>query len=569
MRSSSNLEVPRGGGVIAAKRLRAGLVLALVFFIAGFWAYFHTAPPGTVFHVVNADPEMAYFVSSLAVFKGQPYVYVDHPGTPLAVLGTALLGLTYPFHSSSPDGFVAGAVRHPGVFILMTHVVLVLANVACVLALGWKALAVRRWADAVFAAAVPASFFAFLPQSFAWTFYWSHNAVAFPLGTLLLLGSLVALRRGRPWPARTAWTLGLGAGVLTATQLYFATWAVGLAASSVALALLRPAWSRRAVGAALAVLAASAIGFAVCTAPMIPAYPRFVAFVRAVTSHQGSYGRGAAGFTSWKSWSANLAWLWDGAPALFIASGVVFAMLLAALVARRPRWRRDAGLWAAAAGLSLQWAVTLLLLAKHPSRFYLPAVAAMLPPLLAIALAFWRRGRTGRLVCLAVAAIVLLGFVRTAALSVAAHAERIAYRTAMDSDIDRYLSGYATSRGLSRQSVLVLWGPLLPDATCYGLWMGDQYSDRALHHEISRVCPSQGLAWSNITVLPEGWSTREEVPAVLITTEEAPRLFPAFAAFGEPELSAARNPAGDRLAFYRVSVQGGQARAELDAAGRR
>ena len=538
-------------------------MLALVLFIAGFWAYFHGAPPGTAFKAFNADPELAYLVSSLAVFKGQPYVFVQHPGIPLTVLGTGLLALTYPFHWSSPDGFVAGSIRHPEVFILLTHAVLALANVACVLLLGWKALSVRRWSDAVLAAAVPASFFAFLPQSFFTTFYWSHNAVAFPFGTLLLLGSLVALRRGRPLPTRTAWILGLGAGVLTATQIYFATWAVGLASASATLALLRPVHRRRAFGAALTALAGTALGFVACTAAMIPGYPRFLAWVHDLATHQGIYGQGPAGFISWKWYPANLARLWDGAPALFIASGVVFAMLLAAFVAQRRRWRRDAGLWAAAAGLSLQWAATLLLLAKHPSRFYLPAVAAMLPPLLAIALAFWRRRGSGRLVCIAVAVIILLGCVRTAALSVAAHAKRIAYRTAMEEDVERYLSGYAAARGVGRQSVLVLWGPGVRDAGCYGLWMGDQYSDRALHREISQACPSQGLAWSNTTVLPDGWSSREPVPGVLITTEEAPRLFPAFAAFGEPELSATRDPAGVRLAFYRVSVEEGRARAAV------
>jgi hypothetical protein len=536
-------------------------VLALVFSIVGFWLYFHAAPPGTAFSLFNADPEMAYFVSSLAVFKGQPYVWVHHPGTPLAALGTVLLALTYPFHWSSPDGFVAGAVRHPQVFVLLTHVVLVLANVACVLALGWKALPVRHWSDAVLAAAVPASFFAFLPQAFFTTFYWSHNAMAFPVGTMLLLGLLVALRRGRPLPARTAWALGLGAGALAATQLYFVTWAAGLAAASAALALMRPAHGRRALGRALSVLAAATVGFAISTAPMIPAYPRFFAWLRELVTHQGAYGQGPAGFASWTSWKTNIAWLCAGSPALFIASGLVLAALLAAFVARRRRWTRDAGLWAAAAGLSLLWVATVLLLAKHPSRSYLPAVAAMLPPLLAIALALWRRKRTGRLVCVAVAAIVLLGSVRTVALSVTSHAQRLAYRTAMASDVDRYLSGYAGARGLSREAVLVLWGPLLPDAACYALWMGDQYSDRALHHEVSEVCPSQGLAWSNITVLPDGWPAGDDVPGVLITTEEAARLFPAFAAFGEPELSTVRDPAGFRLAFYRVSVEGGQARA--------
>ena len=45
-----------------------------------------------------------------------------------------------------------------------------------------------------------------------------------------------------------------------------------------------------------------------------------------------------------------------------------------------------------------------------------------------------------------------------------------------------------------------------------------------------------------------------------IATEQTPRLFPAFAVFGAPELSAVRDPAGVRLAFFRVSVEDGQAR---------
>jgi hypothetical protein len=544
-----------------ARTLRAVLVVAWVLLIAGFWAYVHLVPPGTAFKTFNFDPEMAYFVSSVAALEGHPYVYSQHPGTPLTVLGTVLLVLTYPFHWTSGEGLVRGSVRHPEVFVILAHALLAIANVACVLALGWKALSVRRPSDAVLAAAVPASFFAFLPDSLSWTFYWSHNALAFPVGTALLLGSLAALRRGRPFSARTACVLGLGAGALAATQLYFATWTVGLAAASVALAALRPERARGALTAMLVLVAASAAGFAACTLPMLAEYPRFLRWARDLATHQGAYGSGPAGFTSWRSWTGNVAWLWDGSPALFIATGVAFAMLLAALVAQGQPARRDSGRWAVAAGLSLQWAATLILLAKHPSRFYLPALAATLPPLLAVALAFWRRRPRARLVCLAAAILVLLACVRTAALSVAAHARRTAFRTAMTAEVERYLVDDAARRGLGRQSVLVLWGPGVADAGCYGLWMGDEYSARALHAEISRVCPSEGLVWSNLTVLPEGWSGRKEVPGVLVTTEHAPRLFPAFAAFGQPDLSAARDPGGARLAFYRVQVVDGQTRA--------
>src|SRR5687768_15384918 len=148
--------------------------------------------------MVHADPEIAYFVSSLAVFEGQPYLLVQHPGTPLLVLGTAIFGILFLFVGGPAPAFVARLVLQPVLFFLPAHLLLVTANIACAIAWGVKALPVRRPVDALLAAAVPASFFALLPQSFTWTFYWTHNAFAFPAGGLILLFLLRALRRGRP-----------------------------------------------------------------------------------------------------------------------------------------------------------------------------------------------------------------------------------------------------------------------------------------------------------------------------------------------------------------------------------
>src|SRR5688572_9816227 len=142
-------------GVRRARRARLALVLALAVFIAGFFVHFHTAQPSTEFKLVNADPEIAYFVGTLAVHDGQPYVYVPHPGTPFLVLGTLVILLVWPFTASTVDGLIARLVQEPEIFIVPAHAVLVLANLACVAALGWKALSVRRGSDAVLAAAVP------------------------------------------------------------------------------------------------------------------------------------------------------------------------------------------------------------------------------------------------------------------------------------------------------------------------------------------------------------------------------------------------------------------------------
>jgi hypothetical protein len=90
--------------------------------------------------------------------------------------------------------------------------------------------------------------------------------------------------------------------------------------------------------------------------------------------------------------------------------------------------------------------------------------------------------------------------------------------------------------------------------------MGAQYSNNALAGPISRACPAEGLAWSNSAVMPEAWSALPHAPAVIVTTEAARTLFPAFGALGEPELSLARDPSGQRLAFYDAEVSRGAPR---------
>jgi hypothetical protein len=537
----------------SARRLRDALLLALAAAIAGFWIYFHAVSPGTALRAWNPDPEAAYFVSSLAVFAGQPYVLVQHPGTPVSVIGTVLIALTWPFLRGSPADFVARLVERPEIFFTMAHALLATANLACVMALGRRALSVRRPADALMAAAIPASFFAVVPHAFFWTFYWSHNAAAFSAGSVLLLVLLASFRRGRLPATPVLWAIGLGAGVLAATQLYFAAWILG-AMGAVALVANARRGARGAIGAAGTVAGASLAAFALCAIPMIPGRRVFVHFMRAVLSRQGAYGSGAGGFWDWATWLENLRRLLADAPTVFAACGLSFALIAVGLAGRGRA--RAGGLRAVAIGIAVQWLAMVILLGRHPSRFYLPALAAMLPLLLAIAFALWRRrGDAARYACAAVAVAALGGAARTLASDVRALGERLAFRSAMEAEVARRVAVASAARG----PVLLLWGPGLADTPCYALWMGIQYSNGALHREVSRACPSEGLAWSTAVVMPDGWPAAGEIPALLVTTDAILARIPALD-FGAAEIAEVRDPSGARLAFQSVTVVGGRAR---------
>ena len=64
---------------------------------------------------------MAYMMSSLSVYKSVPYYYVDHPGTPVELLGTLLLGATRPLAKAAGEAPVNYILERPEVFFSIAH----------------------------------------------------------------------------------------------------------------------------------------------------------------------------------------------------------------------------------------------------------------------------------------------------------------------------------------------------------------------------------------------------------------------------------------------------------------
>ena len=105
------------------KAQKFGYILIMIPILT-YWVYWTLNPS----YWFNADPAVFYFIDSLSIFVGKLYVYVDHPGTPVQLIGSFLLSLTYPFFGSR-EAFINFFITRPEAFFLMAHTFLLMMNV--------------------------------------------------------------------------------------------------------------------------------------------------------------------------------------------------------------------------------------------------------------------------------------------------------------------------------------------------------------------------------------------------------------------------------------------------------
>jgi hypothetical protein len=481
----------------AILRMHRVAMFALVLTLAGFWIYVHWIEPRPFYDKANYDYEIPYVLDSLSVFKGHPYVFYGHPGTPLEVIGTAVLALTYPLTGGTLESFIMYHIRNPELFLTIVRGLLTLASMGCVILLARYALPLEDKTDVLFSIAVAACFYAFHPLAFPSLVLWSHDSFNLPAGSLLLLILLITLRSGRQLRWWQVSALGFGAGVLTSVQLYHATWVIGIIVAVATLYLLQKRGWLQAILVSINAGLASLLGFVVATLPIYEMYPFLFQWVKSLIFYQGMYGTGAPGITSPEQFSMNFMRLWNQLHVLFIAACLVMAMLGIAMFLQRRELKRNLGLWAVACGLSVQLIVTTLIIIKHPYWAYMLAVAAILPLLLAVAFALLRSsGPHIRLLCVGISIVVLIGFLYNLTMSVSNHHTAVSHLRSEEEEIERFFADYATATGQDRDSLVTLWtyGTCSP---CYALWFGNQFAANVFSGEISQVCPYQG----NLSVL--------------------------------------------------------------------
>jgi hypothetical protein len=481
------------------RRVHTIATLIIVLTLALYWIHIHWGEPAS-YYSLKYDPEYPYFMNSLSVFKGRSYSYMDHPGTPVELLGTGLLILTYPFIRGSSDSFAMYHISNPETFLTMGRAFIALMSFLCVYLLARYSTKLKTWIDGFFSLAIAATFFVVLsPLTFKTLTYWSHNSFNFPFGSLLLLGLLVRLRSDlniRWWEISL---FGIGAGILTAIQLYFATWVIGICIAVGVFSLLKYRGWRKAILSSVIGAASSLFGFVFATLPVIHKYMWFRSWVRDLLTHQGRYGLGEIGFTSASRMLENFISLWEEAPIVFLSAGFSLLLVGAALLLHRRKMKVNPGLWAVAIGLSSQLIVTLLIILKHPGIIYLLAVAATLPVLFSVVYALLSESkRYFKQGFIVLGTLILIGFFLGLFQAIAENRDMISNIHLMEADLREHRIHYAETKDINLDEQTILWS-YGTGSPCSALYFGNVYASNAFTEEIQQVCPQEGRydIWSD------------------------------------------------------------------------
>jgi hypothetical protein len=484
---------------------------------------------------VDYDPTLQYLFSSLAALKGSGYTYVDHPGTPLEVLGSLILVLMKMIDGSDTEEFIVRMIRQPERFLEVVDVLLWITNLAVVAAIMRWSISGKRFQEGAFAVACGACYFAVHPLAFSTLTLWSHNSFNLIAGSSLLLVLVLELRRGRRLRSWQVFALGFGAGALTSIQLYFAAWIVGITLTLVLYAVLLGETKALVLLVGLTALMGWVLGFLVCTFPIADEYLVFGRWVVTLIAHQGLYGGGPEGLPAPTTLVANATALIAQVPLLFVFLALILAVLSWRLWIEHERLGGAPGRWAASIGLTVQVLVLLLLIVKHPMPVFLLSVAATLPLLAACTLTCLQLRQQFRAWLPATTMSIVL-------LCVLWNGERSALRLLT---IERYtmlaadsvattLAQIAEDERRPRDSLQVVW-TYGTNNDCFARWFGDR---GPLRNEIADICPHD----LSLDIFQRSIATGTgEKPIVagdrwdaLILAEEVSSQFPWLEELGDP-----------------------------------
>jgi hypothetical protein len=528
-----------------ASKLRYGLTITFSLAIAAWWFYSQILLPQPVH--VGADPQIAYMLSSLSPFKGEAYTFIDHPGTPVEIIGTVILALTYPFMRVGDRSFVMAHLQNPLLFLTVVRSLLVLMSIFTLFLITTYVLRKRHWTDELGALAVAVLFFAVYPRAFDEITTWSHNSFSYPFGALLGLGVILIFRdhAGGTWQQRAA--LGFLLGILAAIQIYFLTCVLGAVVVAVFYALLKRE-RKLAFTLSAQIGLAAVFGFVLTTLPIMPKYGEFIRWIVTVTSHQGRHGSGPPGFISLSSAVTNLNTLIGQAPLVFYSVAITLILLGVAASRGSENWRSKPGLWACALGFSTQLVVMMLLILKHPGILYLQTVVVSLTMLLAVTIELVRPQKAQaikiqRLGLFGLSLVIFTLFGFNLVRAVMFHNAESKHVDAAEEEIMSFLEEYQSQEGLGSTGVTTLWVYGMP-STCNALWYGNRYAHNSFSNEIGEFCPRDFNydLWEGLVTIRDGTHIplREITWDVLIANEAALLDFPDLNKLGETIYSEVR-----------------------------
>jgi hypothetical protein len=466
-------------------------VLGIIFLLAGFWLYLSILLKGPEPSYRDYDPEMDYFLSSLAPFKGAAYVYTDHPGTPVEVIGTMLLGTAYMFFGDHAS-FISYYLENPALFLNVAHGLIALLSVLCAIYFFRTVLSALQKPNVYLALSLALLFYGLHPTSFKTLTVWSHTSFNFPLGAgyLILLFTVACNTQGEI-SNRLAAGLGLALGVMMAVMINLAPWLVTtLIFIFLSNHIKRMPWKRSLITGGVVVLSCAA-GFLVSILPSIHRMPYFFGFIYKLSTHQSLYGTGPEGVPSITLLWSNLRGMVATAPLVFLVTLVSLLISLFLFLQRDSRIPENHRFWALNFSLLLQCGMITLAVLKHPGGHYLLSLAATLPVLLLVLVKLSDLPRRfGRQFGNALIIFSILSISVSALLSIKNRRAEFLEARAVEAEINRAITEQEIRLNKKPGELLVL-RTNETYSYCSALLHGDFFTAGVFATEITKWCPSQ------------------------------------------------------------------------------
>ncbi|MEO7838912.1 MAG: hypothetical protein ABIU06_06150 [Anaerolineales bacterium] len=363
----------------------------------------------------NADPAAVYFVDSLSVFAGYSYKFVDHPGTPVHLIGSFLLALTYPFFSSQ-EAFINFHLGRPGVFFLMTNTFLLAANMICVLVFYKTVCNTIKYDRVIAGIALALLYFLLHPYSFPSLTFWSHNSFNYPFGTLWLLWLFNELRRNEEIGWKKLILMGFAADILAVAQTYFIVWLVSGIFTIFVFILRLGKTIRQATLSSTYMLIGGIFGILTMLVPVYRELPRFAGWLTRIITHQGLYGTGESGIYTLAMIPISISYWWATIrPMMLILLSTLIALGWLIAWMRRSHNKIPPGIFAMILGILFQTGLVLFVMSKAVLRLrFSLSLAALLPVIILLVLklsetAPWGGSKLKRLLY----AAVIIGVIST------------------------------------------------------------------------------------------------------------------------------------------------------------
>jgi len=473
--------------LLAEQRIeKLGLILVVIPPLA-YWIYWTLNPS----YWFNADPAAVYFVDSLSVFAGYSYKFVDHPGTPVHLIGSFLLTLTYPFFSSQ-EAFINFYLSRPGAFFLMTNTFLLVTNIICVIVFYKTVVKSLRHHQTLGGIALALLYFALHPYSFPSLTFWSHNSFNFPFGTLWLLWLYTELRRDEEIGNRKLVLMGFAAGILAVAQTYFIVWLLSGIFTIFVFSMRLDRTFKQAVLSGAYMLAGGVVGILAMLVPVYKELPRFAGWLTRIITHQGLYGTGEKGIYTLAMIPISISYWWATIrPMMLVLGFALIALGIFVLWHKRSVVKIPPGTFAMLIGLLFQTALVLFVLSKAVLRLrFSLSLAALLPVLVLIVLKLsemtpWAASKLKK----SFYAAILIGVIFALAHQISLQQGRASVERDAPLAKEQAVTSLAQRKDVSEKDIVVVYAFAVP-LKCPGLLLASNWTG-SFEREIASLCPNQ------------------------------------------------------------------------------